>query len=170
MSVRNFAIVAVLMFATWMFGQSTPQTPPPGAQGQSGAGATTSTQAKPGTHAGMGMGAMHAQHMQEMQKNVAQMESLLNNMRANLASMDPKDQPAMRNNIELWQMMIDHMKQMAQHMESMGGPGMMHEHMMGGPGAQGGMTHQHGSMGTAKEGTPGTGTSKPVPLPPPQQR
>lgn len=165
MKLRSLAVAAIVMFAACVWAQS---TPPADAQGQTGAGATKSTQKTPGTGKGpagaQGMGAMHAQHMQQMQADIAKMQSLLNSMRTNVSSMDPKDQPAMMNNIELWQMMVDHMNEMVKHMGSMGGPGMMH-------GAPGGTMHHHGAMGTMKEGTPSSGTSKPTtpPPPPPQQ-
>jgi hypothetical protein len=64
--------------------------------------------------------------MQKMQADLNRMHALLNSMRGSATSMDPRDQPAMLSNIEMWQMMLDHMDQMLKHMQSMQqGMGMM---------------------------------------------
>jgi hypothetical protein len=101
---------------------STPQTPPPSAQGQTGAGTAQGT-APRGRMGGMrGMG-MNQQHLQQMQADLNHMHALLNSMRANLSSMSPKDQPAMQSNVEMWQIMVNHMDSMMQHVQMMQGMG-----------------------------------------------
>lgn len=37
-----------------------------------------------------------------------------------------------QTNVDMWEVLVGHMEQMMKHMKSMG-PGMMHEHGMGGP-------------------------------------
>lgn len=101
---------------------STPQTPPAGAQAQTGAG-TAKGAPRSGPMAGMQGRGMD---IQKMQADLNRMHALLNSMRGSVTSMDPRDQPAMLSNIELWQLMLDHMDQMVKHMQSMQqGMGMM---------------------------------------------
>ncbi len=159
MRARHFIVIAAMIWAMMAWAQSTtPQTPPAESQAQSGAGAAQSTQTQPGMRAGKGMAGMHEQHMQQMKANMTRMQALLAQMRSAYANMDAKDKPAMQANIEMWQMMVDHMNQMAQHMEQMHGEGMG----MG----PGGHHMMHHAPGTAKPNTtPQPGTQA---TPPPQ--
>lgn len=78
---------------------------------------------------------MHAQMMEQMKQNLQKMKSLLQEMKTNAAGLTGKEKAAMDANVQLWQMMIDHMDQMVNQMSSMHG------------GMKGGMDHSkmHGS-------------------------
>ncbi len=164
MKAFNLA-AALLLCAATLWAQSTaPQTPPATAQGETGAGSAKSTQAQPAPRAGKGMAGMqgmqqmHQQHMQEAKATLERMHALLNSMRSSYTSMNPKDQPAMQANIEMWQLMLSHLDQMVQHMESMGpgaGPGMM-------------MQHRHGQPGNVPPKPPSPNEPGTPPPPPPQ--
>jgi hypothetical protein len=143
--VKHLAVMIALTAGLVWAQSTTSQTPPPSAQGESAAGSTKSTQTQPGARPGRPMGQsqdMHHQQMQDIQASLAKMHALLNSMRAGYATMNTKDQPAMQANIEMWQLMLDHMDRMMQHMQS----------MEGGMGAGGGMPHHHGGMGMRPEG------------------
>lgn len=166
MKARRLILAVVVVVASLVWAQSAPpQTPPAGAPGQSGAGTAGSAQKQPGTHAGKGMAGMHEHYMQEMKANLDKMHALLDQMKASVAGMDPKDQSATQANIQMWQMMLDHLDAMTQHMESMQGMGMgsMHDEMHG----KGKMMDESGA-GMMKKGTPASGTeTKPATPPPP---
>ncbi|MFB3814618.1 MAG: hypothetical protein ACE14L_10945 [Terriglobales bacterium] len=131
MNVRKLMLTVILLAATALTQSTTPQTPPPGSQGQTGADPSTSTQHEHGQPAtGTSRSAMRMQHMQQARADLERMKALLSQMRATYGSMDPKNQPAMQANIELWQLMINHMDQMISHMEQMGGMGTMGHDMM----------------------------------------
>jgi hypothetical protein len=158
MKLRITLLVVALTVPLLISAQSTPQQPGPPPQTQGGPGSPM----QPGTmqHPGMGgpqgndnMRAMHEKQIREMKQNIAKMKTLLEQMKTNAAGLTGKDKAAMDANVQLWQMMIDHMDQMVNHMSSMGmmGPG------MGGPG----MMRNHGAM-------PG-GKMPPPPPPAPQQ-
>jgi len=150
MNVRNLVLTAVLVTAVAGWSQSQPaQTPPQGAQQQSGAG----MQKPMGSGMAKGqMKGMQAQHMQEMKESLAKMRTLLDQMKANAAGMSGKDKAAMEDNVQLWEMMLQHMEQMQQHMSAMQGR-MMHQ----------GGKRQMRPMAPQKPGTP-----PPPPPPPPQ--
>lgn len=169
MQRHRLVIVGVLGAALTAWSQGAQQAPPTGTQSSTGAGAEKSTMG-PGMHEGAahGMksgaqGQMHAQHMQEVQQSIAKMRGLLEQMKSNAAGLSGKDKAAMDANVQLWQMMIDHMDQMAQHMSSMEGHGSMQMH-------HGGM---HGMQGQGS--TQGPTSSAPAPpdkdnpTPPPQR-
>jgi hypothetical protein len=140
MVVVKHVAVMIAITAGLVWAQSTTPQTPPSTQGGSAAG-QTQPEARPGGRMG-GSQEMHGQEMQEIQASLARMHALLNSMRAGYSTMDTKDQPAMQANIEMWQMMLDHMDRMVQHMQS----------MQGGMGPAGGMRH-HGNMGMKPEGT-----------------
>ena len=76
---------------------------------------------------------MHKQQMEAMKADVEKMKSSLAQMKANVAKIsDPAEKGRWQSNMDMWQVLIGHMEQMLKHMESMG-PGMMHDHGMGGP-------------------------------------
>ncbi len=106
---------------------------------------------QPGMGGMNGMAAMHQQHMQEMQTLLTRMSGMLSQMRANVAVMNPKDQPAMNTDIQLWQLVIDHMQDEMQHMQS------MHSGMGEG---MGGMQHHHPTPGGSP---PPPGNAPPMP-------
>ncbi len=129
-------IIGVVLASVSLWAQT--NTPPTSTQ--SGAQSTQS-----GTQSGGMMGsqrraqmqAMQQQHMQQMKQSVAEMKSLLEQMKTNAAGLTGKDKAAWDANIQLWQKMIDHMDQMMSHMSNMGGMGMgsgmmMHKHGPGG--------------------------------------
>jgi hypothetical protein len=118
---------------------------------------------KSGAVHGQHHGTAHAQHMQGMQdmsQSVAKMQTLLDQMKTNVAGMSGKQKAAMQANVDLWQMMIDHMKQMSEHMSGMG--------MMGG---HEGMMHDMDHMHHEPPAPPPVGTTPPAPNPstPPQR-
>ena len=125
-------IVAVALMSVALFAQdSTQQNPSPG----------TTPGGMPQHHhksAGMqssDMRAMHEKHMQEMKQNLDKMKALLQDMKTNAAGLNGKEKAAMDANVQLWQMMIDHMEQMMNNMSMMGSMD-MHGGMM---------QHQHGA-------------------------
>jgi TolA-binding protein len=155
MKVRS-VIAGLLLTGAMCFAQTTtPQTPPPGAQGQTGAGATQgATPARP-RRGGMdmqGMQQMHQQHLQEAKEQLAKMHQLLDQLKSNVNNMDQKERAYAQANVDLWQMMVSHLDMMVQHMSEMpaGGPrGGMRRHHPGGPGQ--GMP---GSTGPTQPSTP----------------
>lgn len=125
-------IVGLVLTAVPMWAQNTaPQAAKDAAPGTQ---AAQSAQAAP--KPGAKMRAMHEKHMQEMKQSIAKMKTLLEEMKTNAAGMTGKDKAAWDANIQLWQMMIDHMDKMVNQMSSMGGmgmgPGMMHHRGQGG--------------------------------------
>ncbi len=131
--VRKLIVVMVLMALPLFAQESTQQNPSPG----------TTPGAMPQHHhksAGMqssgDMHAMHEKHMQEMKQNIAKMKALLQEMKTNAAGLSGKEKAAMDANVQLWQMMIDHMEEMMNNMSMMGSMD-MHGGMMG---------HQGGAM------------------------
>jgi hypothetical protein len=106
------------------------------------------------------------QHMQSMQKDLAKMRSLLDQMKTNTAAFTGKEKAAMEANVQLWQMMVDHMSQMAEHMQSMQGHGAMgmsgHSGMHHGTGG----SHDHGNMQGPASAAPSAPTSNNPPTPP----
>lgn len=164
MKLHQLVLAGVLASAVAAFGQSAPaQTPPPGAQTESGAGAQQNTMGPGMAHPprrGMEGSSeerqMQAQHMQQMRQQVDKMRSVLDQMKTNVAGMSGKDKAAMQANVQLWQMMVDHMDQMVQHMSSMQGQGMM------------GMRHNmmHGNMKGMKPGDSMQGAGEAAPASP----
>lgn len=106
------------------------------------------------------------QHMQSMQKDLVKMRSLLDQMKANTASLTGKEKAAMEANVQLWQMMVDHMSQMVEHMQSMEGHGGMgmgaHSDMHHGTAG----SHGHGNMQGPATAAPSAPTSNNPPTPP----
>jgi len=168
MKARGVLLAMVVVFASLAWAQNTPpQAPRADVHSHSAAGTAKPAQTQPGMPADKGMAGMREQHMQEMKANLDKMHALLEQMKASVADMDPKDQPAMQANIQMWQTMIDHLDAMTQHMQSMQGidmggirdriPGK--DKMMDEPGA-----------GMMKKGAPASGTetkpsTPPAPLP-----
>jgi hypothetical protein len=130
MKARNCLLIVALAFPLLLCAQNTtPETPAtPQTQTQSG----TMHRGMKNSQGGADMRAMHEQHMQEMKQNIAKMKTLLEQMKTNAAGLSGKDKAAMDANVQLWQMMIDHMDQMMNHMGMMGsgmnGRGMKHNH------------------------------------------
>jgi hypothetical protein len=153
---RIALFVVALTIPLLLFAQSTTPAPEANPQTQTGPGSAVppGSMHHPGMQGAQGnanMRAMHEKHMQEMEQNLAKMKTLLEQMKSNAADLKGKDKAAMDANVQLWQMMIDHMEQMMKHMSSMG---------MMGPGMEGhGMMHSQGA-------TPPQGKTPP---PPPQQ-
>ncbi len=119
MKLSILFLAGVVAIATLSSAQTSTTPPPPGSPDNMGAM----------HHGADNMGGMH-DHMQDMKQSVAKMKSLLEQMKANAAGLSGKDKAAMDANVQLWQMMIDHMDQMANHM------GMMNMDM----------GHQHNAM------------------------
>lgn len=128
-------LLAILMSAGLAFGQTTqtptPMTPPAGHQ-------------RMAQHQ-----QMMAQHQQMMEQHLQQAQAKVEQLKADIAKVsDAATKQALQDDADMWQMMIDHMKNMG---------GMMHHGMKGphGVGMKGGM---HG-MGCAGMG--GTHPAKP---------
>ncbi len=130
-------IVAVALMAIPLFAQDTTQQNP--SPGTTPGGMAEHHHKSAGMQSG-DMHAMHEKHMQEMKQNIAKMKALLQDMKANAAGLSGKEKAAMDANVQLWQMMIDHMEQMMNNMSMMGS---MHGGMM---------QHQHGA--TDQQTTP----------------
>ncbi len=117
--------VALLLSGAMMWAQSnTPQTPPAGSQGQTGAG---SSQSAPAGHAGMhqgmhrgqmgGMG-MGQQHMQDMKAMMEQLRSKMDRMRTALPNVkDPAAKEALQADYDIWQSFYSHLQQMQAGMQ-----------------------------------------------------
>lgn len=104
-------LAAVILFSSLALAQSsTPQTPPPGAQQNTGAGAA---QAQPGPGMRPRMGSMRAHMEQQMQAQIEQMQKLLDQLKSDSAAIqDPAGKKVADDNVALWQAVVDHMKQM----------------------------------------------------------
>ncbi len=137
-------VLAVLLLSAVAFGQSTPpQTPPPGAKAQTGAGATKSQR--------MPMRGMQGMSAQNMKAMVDHFNTLLAKMKTDAAGVtDPAAQALIQDNIQMWQTLVEHMQAMQQHMGGMG--------PMGRHGNMGGMK---GMMG--KPTSPAPTTQNPPP-------
>jgi TolA-binding protein len=89
------------------------------------------SQGPPMHHPMHDMSAMHQQHMQAMKAQLDQMRAKVEAMKANLSNVkDPALKQQLQNDVDLWEMMVNHMDQMSKMME--GPPGMM-GHGMGQP-------------------------------------
>lgn len=135
MKLRNVLFVVALAIPLLLCAQDTSSAPPAAPQTQTGSG--TMHHQMSGAQGDANMQAMHEQHMQEMKQGIAKMKTLLEQMKTNAAGLSGKDKAAMDANVQLWQMMIDHMDEMMNHMGMMGpgmeGHGMMHNHDHGAP-------------------------------------
>lgn len=168
MKSSKLLLAVVMSLAPLAWTQSTtPQTPPPGAQTGSSAGSQSSTAPRPPQRGMEGSSEDRMrmqQHMQAMQNDLAKMRSLLEQMKSSAAGLSGNEKTAMEANVQLWQMMIDHMSQMAEHMSSMqGGMGMSGhsgmKHKTGG-------AHNHGNMQGPASAAPSSPESNNPPTPP----
>ena len=76
---------------------------------------------------------MHRQQMEAMKADMEKMKPSLAQMKTNVAKISkPEEKGRWQTNVDMWEVLVGHMDQMLKHMESMG-PGMMHEHGVGGP-------------------------------------
>ncbi len=135
--IRKLILTVVLM-ALPVFAQNTTQQNP--SPGTTPGGMAEHHHKSAGMQSSGGMQAMHEKQMQEMKQNIDKMKALLQDMKTNVAGLSGKEKAAMDANVQLWQMMIDHMEQMMNNMSMM-------ESMHGGM-----MQHQHGP--TDKQTTP----------------
>jgi TolA-binding protein len=108
MKITGLILAACLLMTSVAWGQSAAPQTPPAQPPQRGMEGSSEDQHR-----------MHQHHMQAMGENIARMQALLDQMKSNVEGMTGKDKAAMQANVELWQMMIDHMKQMSQHMQGM---------------------------------------------------
>src|SRR5512147_2689734 len=164
MKVRGVFLAMVVVFASLAWAQNPPsRAPGADVHSHSAAGTATPAQKQPGIPADEGMAGMREQHMQEMKANLDKMHALLEQMKASVADMDPKDQPAMQANIQMWQMMVDHLDAMTKHMQSMQGMDMggMRDRM---PGKDKMMDES--AAGKMNEGTPASDTETKPSTPP----
>ncbi len=113
MRLRSLLLAGAVAIATLASAQSTTPQPPPASADKSSAQPGAMRQGQDG------MGAMHGQHTQDMKQSIARMKALLDLMKANAAGLSGKEKAAMDANVQLWQMMIDHMEEMANHMGMM---------------------------------------------------
>lgn len=147
--MSKLLLAFVITVASFGWSQTaTPQTPRPGTQAGSSAGAEKSTAPRPQRGA-MGQGKMQMeQNMRSMQNDLVKMRSLLAQMKTNAVGMTGNNRSAMEANIQLWQMMVDHMSQMVEHMSSMqSGSGMGMGKSGGCPCMKSGMAGDKGGSG-----------------------
>jgi hypothetical protein len=134
-------LLAVLLLSTIAYAQTTPQTPPPKAKSQTGAGAATRRGGM--QHRGM-QGPMAGQDMKAM---VDHFSTMVDKLKADSEKItDPAGKAVAQDNIDLWQGLLDHLKQMQEHMGMM--QGMHHEGMGQGTG------HMHGDANKPPAQTP----------------
>ncbi len=163
MKARGVLLAMVVVLSLARAQNTPPQAPRADVHSHSAASTAKPPQKQPGMPTDKGMAGMREQHMQEMKANLDKMHALLEQMKASVAGMDPKDQPAMQANIQMWQIMVDHLDTMTQHMQSMQGLDMggMHDRMPG----KDKMMDKPGA-GKMKEGTPASGTETKLATPP----
>jgi alpha-galactosidase len=71
------------------------------------------------------MGAMHAEHMQQMKDQVAKMRENLNQLKANLDKLtDPAVKQQAQLDVDLWEAMVSHLEGMVEMMSAHSGMGM----------------------------------------------
>lgn len=121
--MRTLAIVLLLSGAIVWAQATTPQTPPAGGQGQTGAGTAQSTHRMHHGQMGQGMGGQQMQ--QNMKAMTDQMRTKLDTMRTALDKVtDPNVKQALQADYDMWQTMYNHMQQMQvsmqQHMQQRG--------------------------------------------------
>jgi hypothetical protein len=81
---------------------------------------------------------MHKHEMEAMKADLEKMKSSLAQMKADVAGINnSSEKRRWQSNMDMWEVLVGHMDQMLKHMDSMGpgsgmGPGMMHDHGMGG--------------------------------------
>ena len=124
MKIKSFLLVLIFALTPTMWAQDKP------------------VQAPPGPGSGNHMRAEHRQQMMEMHKKEMEamradiekkMKSSLAQMKANVLTIrDPNELSRWRNNVDMWETVVNHMDRMQRNMASMG-PGMMQGHGMGGP-------------------------------------
>ncbi len=121
-------VILIVLTSALAFAQTeTPQTPPAGAQGQTGAGAATAPRRTGRTGAGM------SQIHQQMQAQIDRFNTMLDKMKTDAAAIqDSAGKQVAQDNIDMWQALIDHMKSMAGGMGAARGMNMEHMHGMGG--------------------------------------
>jgi hypothetical protein len=91
------------------------------------------------------------QRMQEMQDTLSKMHELLKDMQAKVASSNPKSQSAMMDNVQMWQLILEHLDHnMAQARTSM-----MLRGSEASPGARRNMTRRSGVARTPAMPAPG---------------
>ncbi len=115
--IRRLLVVMVLT-AIPLFAQSTTQQNP--SPGTTPGGMPQHHHKSAGMQSSGDMQAMHEKHMQQMKQSVAKMKALLQDMKTNAAGLSGKEKATMDANVQLWQMMIDHMEGMMGHMSMMG--------------------------------------------------
>jgi len=95
----------MLTLASLAWGQdASPQAAPSSANG---------TQATPGERH-QKMMEMHKQHMEAMKADLEQMKASLEPMKANVAKIsDPAEKARWQANVDMWQVIVGHMEQMA---------------------------------------------------------
>jgi hypothetical protein len=121
MKIKGFLLVFALAPATWA--QDKPAQAPPGP----GSGNQMRAEHR------QEMMEMHKQEMEAVRADIEKMKSSLAQMKANLLTIkDPNELSRWRDNVDMWETVVTHMDRMQKNMESMG-PGMIHEHGMGGP-------------------------------------
>jgi cob(I)alamin adenosyltransferase len=126
MKRMSLLLVLMLILTSLVRAQdASPQAPP------STAGSGSRDQMR--SEQGKKMMEMHKQQMEAMKADMEKMKSSLAQMKTNVATIsDPTEKGRWQSNVDMWEVLVSHMEQMLKHMESMG-PGMMHDHSMGGP-------------------------------------
>ena len=126
MKLKSLLLVLMFILTSLAWAQDTAsQAPPP----TSGTGSRDQRRSEDRQK----MMEMHRQQMEAMKADMEKMKSSLAQMKTNVAKIsDPGEKGRWQTNVDMWVVLVGHMEQMLKHMESMG-PGMMHEHGMGGP-------------------------------------
>jgi uncharacterized protein HemX len=151
MRLRLLFAIAIFFAATFAWGQA---QPPSESQGQT---TTPPSRSQMRAQRRQQMQAFHQQQIAAMRADLDKLKKSLAAMQANIPNIkDINERARWQDNIDMWQVLINHMDRMVSHMEQMG---------PGGPGAQGmrgpGMGPGMG-MGPGPGG-PATGTSNPPP-------
>ena len=122
MKIKSFLLVLIFALTPAMWAQDKPAQAPPGLGGGNQMRAEHRQ-----------MMEMHKQEMEAMRANIEKMKSSLAEMKANVLTIrDPNELSRWRNNVDMWETVVNHMDRMQKNIESMG-PDMMHGHGMGGP-------------------------------------
>lgn len=121
MKLSTLLLVAAFALVPSVCAQGTPP--------QESVGSVSGTQARQERR--QKMMEMHRQEMAAMKADIETLKSSLAQMKANILTIrDPNELARWKNNVEMWETVVNHMDRMQKQMESMGtgtmhGPGMM---------------------------------------------
>jgi hypothetical protein len=125
MKLKSVLVVLVFTLAPLLCAQEKPAQTPPGPGGGNQMRAEHRQK----------MMEMHKQEMEAMKADIEKLKASLAEMKANILTIrEPNELSRWRNNVDMWETVVNHIDRMQKQMESMG-PGMMgpHGQGMGGP-------------------------------------